>query len=162
MFILFIFYALFLAYFGIFSHDTSISFCKCLSEYRYWNYARMCAHLNYYIHSCLKKRFVFIYAENYIFSCILFVKFDLDILKYKKDLLFYAKSWLCLFSTDLYSMIIFCSFLYWSNLILDWSETINSFHQLILFLSHEWREPISTIWSTSRELYAVRSLVGLN
>ena len=92
MFILFILYALFLAYFGIFSHDTSISFCKCISEYRYWNYARMCAHLNYYIHSCLKKRFVFIYAENYIFSCILFVKFDLDILKYKKDLVEDMKS----------------------------------------------------------------------
>ena len=98
----------------------------------------MCSFEKDYIYLCLK-RFILVCAENSIYS-LYFVRGILISISWNIEGSFiFAKSWLCLFSTDLCFMIIFCIFLYWSNLILDWSEKINSFSPTVLILER-WVE----------------------
>ena len=101
MFILFIFYALFLAYFGIFSHDDSIFSSVNISPNTNIGIMHECVFFLSIVFIYALKRFVLIYGKIIFIHCIFFVKIDLDILKYEKDLLF-LQSHDCAYSQQIY------------------------------------------------------------
>ena len=124
----------------------------------------MCSFEKDYVYLCYKKdlfsykKILFIHC---MFICGILISISWNI---KGSFIFQSND--CIFVFKIFVLYI-CKGLYFVFSVLIKSDfrliwVINSFSSTVLnHLSDEWKEPISTIWSTSRELYAVRSLVGL-
>ena len=158
MIILFIFYASFLAYLKYF-HEDVIPFANIYLSI----YTRKCAHPNYLpSHDWIEiYSLLYVYAERlYLFLyfvCGIWSRYP----KYIKGSFIFMQVMIVFISNRFILYLINFFILIKSDFRLIRDNKYFS-PSVLLLLYDEWKEWFSTIRSTSRKLYSVRSLVGQN